>query len=65
MKKTKTIKVNITPEEYERFVSKAKKTCGSSRGSLTRFIEKICNDDLIFFDNNMESFLSRVNMKVK
>jgi hypothetical protein len=53
----KPIKIYLESETEKKLIKKAEETGFTGRGALTKFFEKIANEDICFLDKNLRKML--------
>jgi hypothetical protein len=51
------VKIYLDLETKRKFIKKANETGFSGRGALTKFVEKIAEEDICFLDENLRKML--------
>lgn len=58
----KPIKIYLTSEQEKNLLAKAKQLGFTGRGSLSKFMEKISQEDICFLDENLKKMLKALNI---
>lgn len=60
-----TIKIYLNSEQKKQLLLKAQQSGFVGRGAITKFIEKICSEDVCFLDDNLKKMLKALNFSIR